>query len=75
MERSKAGTKNEVQRPYSSGLSQAYLPPGLLRPEEVDEFLNYSTPIVHPLPLGGNNINKHKIVIFYKHGKSVMKFS
>ena len=66
MERSKAGTKNEVPcrgLNYSSGLSS----PGSLRPETVDEFPNLSMPIVHPLPPGrGDNINKHNMVIFYK---------
>ena len=38
MERSKAGTKNEVLKPQI--IAQAYLPPGWLRPETVDEFPN-----------------------------------
>ena len=38
MERSKAGTKNEV--PKAKTIAQAYLPPGSLRPETVDEFPN-----------------------------------
>ena len=38
MERSKAGTKKmKSQRP---NIAQAYRPPGSLRPETVDEFLN-----------------------------------
>ena len=38
MERSKAGTKNEV--PKASTIAQADLPPGSLRPKTVDEFPN-----------------------------------
>ena len=38
MERSKAGRKNEV--PKASTIAQAYLLPGSLRPETVDEFPN-----------------------------------
>ena len=38
MERSKVGTKNEV--PKALIIAQAYLPPGSLRPETVDEFSN-----------------------------------
>ena len=36
MERSNAGTKNEVA--MAKTMVQAYLPPGSLRPETVDEF-------------------------------------
>ena len=68
MERSQAGTKNEV--PTASTIAQAYLPQGSLRPKTVDEFPNYSTNIVHPLPpWGEDNINKHNMVIFYKTWK------
>ena len=67
MERSKLETKNEV--PKAKTIAQAYFPLGSLRPKTVDEIPNYFTPIVHPLSPGGDNINKHYMVIFYKTWK------
>ena len=31
--------------------------------------------IIHSLPPGGDNNNKHNLVAFYKIGKSTMKFN
>ena len=75
MERSKAGKKKWSPQGLNY-IAQAYLHPGSLRPETVDKFPNESTRIVHPLsPGGGENINKHNMVIFnIRHGKSVMKY-
>ena len=67
MKLSKAGMKK--RSPNGLTIARAYRPVESLRPEAVDELSNKSTPITHPLPHGGGNINKHNMVIFHKKRK------